>query len=119
MAGGSGCTPCPTPPARGSPQPTCCNSSAIAGMIRSCSTWTRPPTEPPRPARLAQTPGWRIYGGKSSGNRLVMQVIMDPIRKEPTGANGAAAGPDPVMDGDQKTFMQDVIQASKEVPVLV
>ena len=48
-----------------------------------------------------------------------MQVIMDPIRKEPTGANGAAAGPDPVMDGDQKTFMQDVIQASKDIPVLV
>ncbi len=46
-----------------------------------------------------------------------MQVIMDPIRKEP--GNGAAGGPDPVMDGDQKTFMNDVIQASKDVPVLV
>jgi len=28
-------------------------------------------------------------------------------------------GPDPVRDGDQQTFMQDVIEASKEVPVLV
>jgi len=30
-----------------------------------------------------------------------------------------APSPDPIMDGDQKTFMQDVIQASREVPVLV
>lgn len=28
-------------------------------------------------------------------------------------------GPDPVSDGDQRTFMQDVIEASREVPVLV
>ncbi len=28
-------------------------------------------------------------------------------------------GPDPVRDGDQRTFMQDVIEASREVPVLV
>ncbi len=47
-----------------------------------------------------------------------MQIIMDPIRKNP--APGApAAGPDPVSDGDQKTFMQDVIQASRDVPILV
>jgi putative thioredoxin len=29
------------------------------------------------------------------------------------------SGPDPVSDGDQRTFMQDVIEASREVPVLV
>ncbi len=40
-----------------------------------------------------------------------MEVLFDPAK-----ANGA---PDPVMDGDQKTFMQDVINASREVPVLV
>ena len=45
-----------------------------------------------------------------------MQIIMDPIRKEP---GPGAAGPDPVMDGDQATFMNDVIQASREIPVLV
>jgi putative thioredoxin len=28
-------------------------------------------------------------------------------------------GPDPVRDGDQRTFMQDVIEASREVPILV
>ncbi|WP_431281788.1 tetratricopeptide repeat protein [Humitalea sp. 24SJ18S-53] len=28
-------------------------------------------------------------------------------------------GADPVKDGDQKTFMQDVVQASQEVPILV
>lgn len=39
-----------------------------------------------------------------------MQVISD---------TNPPNGPDPVMDGDQKTFMQDVIQASQEVPVLV
>ncbi|WP_424810650.1 tetratricopeptide repeat protein [Roseococcus sp. YIM B11640] len=37
-----------------------------------------------------------------------MDVILDK-------SNGA----DPVMDGDQKTFMQDVIEASRSVPVLV
>jgi putative thioredoxin len=40
-----------------------------------------------------------------------MQVITDPQQ--------AQGRPDPVMDGDQKTFMQDVINASREVPVLV
>jgi putative thioredoxin len=40
-----------------------------------------------------------------------MDVIFDP--NKPSGQ------PDPVMDGDQKTFMQDVINASREVPVLV
>lgn len=48
-----------------------------------------------------------------------MQVIMDPIRKDPGQGAHAAAGPDPVMDGNQQTFMQDVIQASREIPVLV
>lgn len=44
-----------------------------------------------------------------------MDVIFDPARP---GAPGAA--PDGVIkDGDQKTFMQDVVQASREVPVLV
>ena len=40
-----------------------------------------------------------------------MQVLFDPAK-----ANGA---PDPVMDGDQKTFMQDVINASRQQPVIV
>lgn len=44
-----------------------------------------------------------------------MDVIFDPNRQ---GAP-AAAGADPIKDGDQKTFMQDVIAASREVPVLV
>lgn len=39
-----------------------------------------------------------------------MDVILDPA---------APAGPDPVRDGDQKTFMQDVIAGSREVPILV
>ena len=52
-----------------------------------------------------------------------MDVIFDPNRQGPGGSGmGAArpgAGPDPVSDGDQKTFMQDVVNASREVPVLV
>jgi putative thioredoxin len=40
-----------------------------------------------------------------------MEVIFDP--NKPSGQ------PDPVMDGNQKTFMQDVVNASREVPVLV
>ncbi len=39
-----------------------------------------------------------------------MEVILDP--NKPTG-------PDPVMDGDQRTFMKDVVEASREVPILV
>ncbi|MDI3306565.1 MAG: co-chaperone YbbN [Acetobacteraceae bacterium] len=42
-----------------------------------------------------------------------MDVIFDPNRQ------GSPAGADPIKDGDQKTFMQDVIAASREVPVLV
>jgi putative thioredoxin len=45
-----------------------------------------------------------------------MDVIFDPNRPP---AGGAPGGADPIKDGDQKTFMQDVIQASREVPVLV
>ena len=47
-----------------------------------------------------------------------MDVIFDPNRPGP--APGAAAGgADLIKDGDQKTFMQDVVEASREVPVLV
>ncbi len=57
-----------------------------------------------------------------------MDLIFDPTRQAaPNGApNGALpAGnlpngtPDPVKDGDQRTFMADVIEASRETPVLV
>jgi len=40
-----------------------------------------------------------------------MEVLFDP--------QNPSQRPDPVSDGDQKTFMQDVINASREVPVLV
>lgn len=43
-----------------------------------------------------------------------MEVLSDRARQ---GTPGAAAGV--IKDGDQKTFMQDVVQASREVPVLV
>jgi putative thioredoxin len=47
-----------------------------------------------------------------------MDVIFDPTRQPaPGGTAGGAA--DPVKDGDQRTFMQDVVEASREVPVLV
>ncbi|MFN8983110.1 MAG: thioredoxin family protein, partial [Alphaproteobacteria bacterium] len=42
-----------------------------------------------------------------------MEVIFDPSRPP----QGAAAGA--IKDGDQTTFMQDVVQASNDVPVLV
>lgn len=46
-----------------------------------------------------------------------MDVIFDPNRQ---GASGAgAAGADAIKDGDQRSFMQDVIEASRQVPVLV
>ena len=43
-----------------------------------------------------------------------MDVIFDPARQ---GATAAAEGV--IKDGDQKTFMQDVVEASRQVPVLV
>ena len=42
-----------------------------------------------------------------------METIIDPNRASP-GAGAAL-----IKDGDQKTFMNDVVQASREVPVLV
>ncbi len=45
-----------------------------------------------------------------------MDVIFDPNRPQ-QGPNSPAA--DPVKDGDQKSFMTDVIDASRKVPVLV
>ena len=41
-----------------------------------------------------------------------MEVILDPNQPKPGTA-------DPVMDGDQRNFMKDVVEASRQVPVLV
>ncbi len=46
-----------------------------------------------------------------------MDVIFDPNRP-PQGPSGSGAV-DPVSDGDQKSFMANVIDASRKVPVLV
>lgn len=44
-----------------------------------------------------------------------MDVIFDPTRQTaPGGADG-----DLIKDGDQRSFMQDVVEASRQVPVLV
>ena len=49
-----------------------------------------------------------------------MDVIFDPTRQTAPGGGAAPeGGGDIIKDGDQRTFMQDVIQASREVPVLV
>jgi putative thioredoxin len=49
-----------------------------------------------------------------------MDVIFDPTRQTAPGGGAAPGGAgDIIKDGDQKTFMQDVIQASREVPILV
>ena len=49
-----------------------------------------------------------------------MDAIFDPNRPKAPG-NGAAGADaaDLIKDGDQKTFMQDVVEASRQVPVLV
>ncbi|MFC4169567.1 tetratricopeptide repeat protein [Teichococcus aestuarii] len=44
-----------------------------------------------------------------------MDTILDPNRPNPAATGGA----DIIKDGDAKSFMQDVVQASREVPVLV
>lgn len=41
-----------------------------------------------------------------------MEAIIDPNQPSP-------GAPDPVMDGDHLTFMKDVVEASREVPILV
>ncbi|MBX9874721.1 MAG: tetratricopeptide repeat protein [Beijerinckiaceae bacterium] len=43
-----------------------------------------------------------------------MEVLFDPARQ-----GTPAADPGVIKDGDQKTFMQDVVEASKQVPILV
>lgn len=45
-----------------------------------------------------------------------MEVLFDPARQ---GAAPGAAPAGAIKDGDQQGFMQDVVQASREVPVLV
>ncbi len=45
-----------------------------------------------------------------------MELITDPTQGQAQG--GASAGP-AIIDGSEKTFMQDVVEASREVPVLV
>ena len=40
-----------------------------------------------------------------------METIINP--------NTPTAAVDPVMDGDQRNFVKDVVEASREVPVLV
>jgi len=44
---------------------------------------------------------------------------MDNIIGQPSTAQAGAAQAAMIVDGDQKTFMQDVIEASRQVPVLV
>lgn len=47
-----------------------------------------------------------------------MDVIFDPTRQTAPGGAGAGDG-DLIKDGDQRSFMQDVVEASRQVPVLV
>jgi putative thioredoxin len=47
-----------------------------------------------------------------------MDVIFDPNRQA-TPATAAPNGADPIKDGDQASFMQDVVNGSRQVPVLV
>lgn len=44
-----------------------------------------------------------------------MEIIFDPQK----GGNGTAAAPDPVSEATEASFVADVIQASREVPVIV
>lgn len=45
-----------------------------------------------------------------------MDVIFDPARQGATAGGGAEGA---IKDGDQRTFMKDVVEASRQVPVLV
>jgi putative thioredoxin len=48
-----------------------------------------------------------------------MEVIFDPSRQTAPGGAAKGGAMDPVKDGDQRSFMTDVIEASKQTPVLV
>ncbi|MBL6456071.1 tetratricopeptide repeat protein [Belnapia sp. T6] len=48
-----------------------------------------------------------------------MDVIFDPNRQASPAAGAPAGGADLIKDGDQRTFMQDVVEASRQTPILV
>ena len=48
-----------------------------------------------------------------------MDVIFDPTRQTAPGGGAGAAAADIIKDGDQRSFMQDVVEASRQTPVLV
>jgi putative thioredoxin len=61
-----------------------------------------------------------MYLGQRKRQGLTaMNTIFDPSRQAAPGGTPAAGGADIIKDGDQRSFMADVIQASREVPVLV
>src|SRR6476661_1465755 len=113
-----------TPPPPGSPPPTSCVSSVPAVMSRSC--WPSPERVKALPSRRARPifvgkmrdalPSWRCHAG-GIGSRAQGESSMDtPILSQ--GAAGAADA-DLIKNTSTKDFMRDVIDASREVPVLV
>src|SRR5437899_314775 len=58
--------------------------------------------------------GARGHVSHSSGNPSMSVIIGQNATQPAPGASPAL-----IVDGDQKTFMQDVIEASRSIPVLV
>ena len=56
-----------------------------------------------------------IYASTASKARRPWTTLI--IGQNPSGAGGDGAAM--IMDGDQKTFMKEVVEASRTVPVLV
>ncbi len=66
------------------------------------------PAGPARPTRAPAAPGG-----------LAHATAAQPGAAMPAGAPTGAAAGDMILDGDQRTFMADVIEASRTIPVLV
>jgi len=74
-------------------------------------------SNPGRPACSAVLQATFMRGAAMPGqDREAMDNI---IGQPPTAQPGAAQAAAMIVDGDQKTFMQDVVEASRHVPVLV
>jgi putative thioredoxin len=68
-------------------------------------------------ARLQRRPHNNIYG--QSMPHQDSEAMDNIIGQTPSAQTGAAQVAGMIVDGDQKTFMQDVVEASRKVPVLV
>src|SRR6478672_7597788 len=103
-----------TPPPPGSPPPTSCVSSVPAVMSRSC--WPSPDAR----QGIAKPPGAAHFCGQNEGCAAILALPRRRYRVASPGCSSMdTADADLIKNTSTKDFMRDVIDASREVPVLV